>query len=78
MTFLYASTNAIKAPMTEVTIFPVDVKISGKMRELNAAKGRALKNVLTLGEEVSTFINKGISLRKIVEHDKIITIKKIF
>ena len=64
--------------MTEVTIFPVDVKISGKMRELNAAKGRALKNVLTLGEEVSTFINKGISLRKIVEHDKITTIKKIF
>ena len=46
--------------------------------QLNAAKGRALKKVLTLGEEVSTFINKGISLRKIVEHYKIITIKKIF
>jgi hypothetical protein len=64
--------------MTEVTIFPVDIKMSGKIKELNAAKGRALKKVFTLGEEVSAFINKGISLRKIVEHDKIITIKKIF
>ena len=77
-TFLYASTSAIKAPITEVAIFPVDVKISGNIRELSAAKGRALKKVLTLGEEVSTFINNGISLRKIVEHDNMITIKKIF
>ena len=64
--------------MAEVTKFPVDVSISGKIRELRAAKGRALKKVLTFGEEVSTFINKGKSLKNIVEHDKITRIKKIF
>ena len=77
-TFLYAKKNDTTEPITAVFTFPVDVNISGNIREDNAAKGRALKKILTFGEEVSIFINNGKSFKKIVTPDKIRIIKNTF